>query len=400
MTELDRQLTLAVSHAYEKATAFRAIMDNAGLTPTDIQTVADLPRIPITSKDALIHMQQENPPFGGWLAVPVTQLQRIFFSPGPLYDPQGIYDETAAEAARQAFAALGLGLGDIALNTFLYHMVPAGLLLDEALRLLGVTVVPIGPGNSDLTLMVMMTLKANVFVGTPSFLDSIYSKALQMNMPPSALPLKKAFFTAEPYPAALREKFEGEYGLQTAQAYGTADLGLIGFERPGRTGLYIPDNLIVEIVDPENGRVLPDGELGEVIVTTFSRTYPLIRLGTGDLSIMEPDEAGERRLRGLYGRSGEAIKVRGMFLHPNQIKLVASAFPAIQLMTAVVTRLETQDVLAIHIQLAEGQEDVDRDKLSADVRAAVRQQAGLRVDTVEFVSEIDPGKRLVRDERH
>ena len=115
---------------------------------------------------------------------------------------------------------------------------------------------------------------------------------------------------------------------------------------------------------------------------------------------MEPDEAGERRLRGLYGRSGEAIKVRGMFLHPNQIKLVASAFPAVQLMTAVVTRLETQDVLAIHIQLAEGQEDVDRDKLSADVRAAVRQQAGLRVDTVEFVSEIDPGKRLVRDERH
>ncbi|MFN7209660.1 MAG: phenylacetate--CoA ligase family protein, partial [Aggregatilineales bacterium] len=154
MSDLNSKLREIVQHAYANAPAFKQIMDEAGLTPADVQTVDDLPKLPITSKDKLVQMQQANPPFGGWLAVPISQLQRIYFSPGPLYDPQGFADTDGAQSALQALQAAGFQSGDIALNTFLYHMVPAGLWLDEALRLAGVTVVPLGPGNTDLLIMV------------------------------------------------------------------------------------------------------------------------------------------------------------------------------------------------------------------------------------------------------
>ena len=398
MGTLDERLAAAVAHAYDHAPAFRALMDGAGLRPADIRGVADLPRIPVTSKDDLIRMQQENPPFGGWLAVPLGSLQRVYLSPGPIYDPHGTDDEEMLAAAVQALQAGGLAAGDRVLNAFLYHMVPDGLLLDEALRHLGATVVPMGPGNTDLQIKVMRDLGVNAYVGTPSFLDVIYKKVGDMGLPSEALPLRKAFFTAEPYPPALRQKFEGEYGLHTAQAYGTADLGLIAYEQAGVTGMVIPDNLIVEIADPQTGDSLPYGEVGEVVVTTFSRVYPLIRFGTGDLGVMA---GGPRRLMALVGRSGEAVKVRGMFLHPNQLKAVAGAFPEIKQMAAVVTRQESRDVLTVQVELAEGRGALNREAFAENLKQALREQGRLRVDAVEFVEPgtIEPGQRLIRDER-
>lgn len=395
MSDLNNKLREAVQHAYANAPAFRQIMDDAGLTPADIQSVDDLPKIPITSKDKLVQMQQANPPFGGWLAVPINRLQRIYFSPGPLYDPQGFDDSDGAQGALQALRAAGFQAGDIALNTFLYHMVPAGLWLDEALRLAGVTVVPLGPGNTDLLIMVMLTLKPTAYVGTPSFLETIYSRAAQMGVTPTFI---KAFFSAEPYLPAQRQKFEGEYKLRTAQAYGTADLGLIGFEREGKQGFYLPDTLIVEIADPETGSVLPDGEVGEVVVTTFNRAYPLIRFGTGDLSVAERDADGVRFLRAIVGRSGEALKVRGMFLHPNQLRLIGNAFPEVDGIAVTVQRADG-DRLHVQVMLAEGQTVADQLAFTTRFGETFRQLARLRADSIELVPSgtLKSGERSLKE---
>lgn len=398
MSTLDARLVEVVKHAYEHAPAFRQIMDAERLTPGDIRNLADLPRIPVTSKDALVQMQQQNPPFGGWLAVPLESLQRIYVSPGPLYDPLGGGQDDMAATAVQAFAAAGFQAGDRVLNTFLYHMVPAGLLIDAALRSLNITVVPMGPGNTELQIKVMLDLKTNAYVGTPSFLDTIYTKAAEMGLGAQALPLRKAFFTAEPYPPGLRAKFEDVYGLKTAQAYGTADLGLVAYEKQGIDGMVIPDDLFVEIADPQTGASLPDGDVGEVVVTTFSPTYPLIRFATGDLGIMAPEP---RRLLALVGRSGEAVKVRGMFLHPNQLRFVTQAFPAIKQLAAVVTRQANLDVLTLQIELGPDHGMLDKERLARDVTEAMREKGRLRVDEVQWVEPgtISPEQRMIRDER-
>jgi phenylacetate-CoA ligase len=395
MDTLDERLASAVKHAYDHASAFKQIMDQANLTPADIRGVGDLHRIPVTSKDVLVQMQQQHPPFGGWLAVPLESLQRIYVSPGPLYDPYDGHDNEIIMSAVQAFQAGGLASGDRVLNTFLYHMVPAGLLIDEALRALKTVVVPTGPGNTETQIKVLTDLNVNAYVGTPSFLAMIYDKAAEMGLSADRLPLRKAYFTAEPYPPSLRKKFEQGYELQTAQAYATADLGFVAYERAGIEGMLIPDNLMVEVADADTGAVQPDGEVGEVVVTTFSSTYPLIRFGTGDLGVMASDPT---RLMGLVGRSGEAIKVRGMFLHPNQLKLVAQAFPQIKHTAAIVTRQANRDVLTLQVELADDHALPDRDEFAAIIVQAMREKGRLRVDTVEFVQagEIDPEQRMIR----
>ena len=382
-----------IVHAYENAPAFARIMDEANLQPDDIHSSDDLARIPVLPKDRLQQLQQQDPPFGGFLTVPVGELQRIYLSPGPIYDPHGFGDDEARRAGEEALHEAGFTANDIAVNTFLYHMVPAGLLLDEALRGLGVTVVPMGPGNTDFQVRVILDLQITAYVGTPSFLQMIYDKAGEMGF---QLPLQKAFFSAEPYTSSQRAVFEGEYGLHTAQAYATADLGVLAYERPGHQGLYVPHNLILQICDPETGDLLPDGETGEVVVTSLNPTYPLIRLGTGDLSVMarEIDGDGSERIKllGLMGRSGEAIKVRGMFLHPNALRVALAPFDNIAAFQAVVSREGNRDHVTLNLVLEDGSIDENA------VIEAVQTQARLSINGVAVVDEID-GSRLVLDTR-
>lgn len=396
MTHLDALLREQIAHAYQNAPAFKKIMDDAGVKPADIQTVADLARIPITTKDRLQEMQQANPPFGGFLAVPIQQLQRIYISPGPIYDPHGFGDEAAENAAQEAFEQAGFTAEDIVINTFMYHMVPAGLLLDAVGRQIGATVVPMGPGNLEVQVKVIMDLGVTAYVGTTSFLQMIYDKAGEFGIPPEKLPLKKAFFTAELYTPAQRQKYEGDYKLITSQAYGTADLGIIGYEPPGVTGFYVPQNLIVQICDPQTGEELEYGQPGDVVVTTFNKTYPLIRFSPGDLSALEitTDKHGnpQRKLLGLLGRSGEAIKVRGMFLHPNALKKALASFPNIKTFQAVVGREGTRDTVTLHLVLENGSIDTEA------VAEAVKNAARLSVNAVEVVEQVE-GTRLVRDTR-
>ena len=379
MSDQNQRLREHLQYAYENAPAVKAIFDEAGLSPADVQSVEDLQKLPITSKDEFPTKQQANPPFGGWLAVPVEELERIYISPGPIYDPHGMGTESLLQDAATPLEAAGFGKSDIVINAFLYHMVPAGLLFDDALRRCGSTVVPLGPGNTELHIKVMMDLGVTGYIGTPSFLAIILDKAAEMGVPKAALKLNKAFFSAEPYPPALREKFEGEYGIKTAQAYATADLGVVAFQLHGESDFGFPENQIVELVDPTTGEVVEEGTPGEVVVTKFDRTYPLLRFGTGDMAVMIP---GTGRLFGLVGRSGEAVKVRGMFLHPNQLNFVAGSVPNVERLQAIITREDARDQVAIKV-LASG--DVNLDV----VKGALQQAARLNVNDIEIVDSID-----------
>jgi len=332
------------------------------------------------------------------LTIPIDDLPRIYISPGPIYDPQPLNPE-AAEYNLAPFRYVGFGRGDRVLNTFMYHLTPAGLLLDEALRACGATVIPAGPGNTELQVMMMGALNITGFVGQPSYLETIIEKAQEMGFPKEMITIKKALFSAEIYTPKQQAKFEGEYGMKTTSAYGTADLGFIGYSRSGVQGFSLVESVYVEIVDPETGQTMPDGEKGEIVVTTLNKAYPLIRFGTGDLGALDPNPPySAQHLMGLFGRSGEAVKVRGMFLHPNQLLAAKAQFPQIKRMQAIITRPESKDYVTIRVQLNDGIEAGD---LADQLKTLAQQAVRLRVDEVVFVGDgvIAPGGRTVVDER-
>lgn len=398
MTSFDNRIRELVAHAYAKSPAIRQIFDSAGVGASDIQSAADLVKLPVTSKDSLVEIHQANPPFGGFLTIPIDDLPRIYISPGPIYDPQPQNPDNT-EHNLAPFRYVGFGRGDRVLNTFMYHLTPAGLLLDEALRACNATVIPSGPGNTELQIMMMSALNITGFVGQPSYLETLIDKALEMGFPKEMISIKKALFSAEIYTPKQQARFEGEFGMKTTSAYGTADLGFIGYSRSDKQGFSIVESVYIEIVDPETGQTVPDGEKGEIVVTTFNKAYPLIRFGTGDLGALDPNPThSAQHLMGLFGRSGEAIKVRGMFLHPNQLLAAKTQFPQIKRMQAVISRPEKTDYVTIRVQLENGVEAGDlADKLKTLAQQAVR----LRVDEVIFVDEgvIQPGARTVLDER-
>ena len=380
MKDRNRKIQELVQHGYEFAPAIRQMMDAAGVAPADIQGAADLAKIPVLSKDALVAMHQANPPFGGLLTIDPADLPRIYISPGPIYDPQPPLEDPQSQLA--PFKYLGIGRGDRVLNTFMYHLSPAGILLDEAIRACGATVIPTGPGNTELQIMMMMALQATGFVGTPSYLMTILDKAAALGIGEDALPITKALFSAEPYTPSQAERFEGEFGIKTSSAYGTADLGFIGYTRAEAPGFRVMSNVFLQICDPQTGAALPDGATGEIVATSFNRAYPLIRFGTGDLGAVTTS-CDSQELLGIFGRSGDAVKVRGMFLHPKQLQAALTHFPEIHNIQAVITRQSNRDMLTLKVELRTGAEaDGIANKLQALAQAALR----LRIDAVEIVA--------------
>jgi phenylacetate-CoA ligase len=207
MSGTDERLRYIIRHAYANTPAVKEIMDGAGVSPDDVQTVAELDKIPVTSKDRLIELQAANPPFGGFLAVPLNTLQHVFFSPGPLYEPAA--DESAViETARDMFAIAGFTAGDVVINTFSYHLIPTGLVVDHVLTQAGATVIPAGVGNADLQLKMMLDLGVSGYIGTPSWLMALIEKAEEKGLDfRGQFSLRRALVSAEPLPPALRQTF-------------------------------------------------------------------------------------------------------------------------------------------------------------------------------------------------
>jgi len=387
-----------VLHAYEHAPATRRKMDDAGVRPGDVKGPADLRRIPLTRKADLKHIQKGEPPFGGLAAVPPRAMRRIYVSPGPTFDPEG--RDATHWRWEKPFIAAGFRDGDIVQNTFMYHFSPAGLMFDEALLRIGCTVVPAGVGNTELQAQVMKELNVTGYIGTPSFLMTILEKAKEMGLTSGdGLSLQVGLVTGEMFPESLRTRFRDEFGVQVRQCYGTADVGSLGYECHEAKGMHVPDEIFLELIDPATGDPVLPGAIGEVVVTLPNRTYPLVRFATGDLSILSEDPCPcgrtSPRLLRLVGRVDQVTKVKGMFVHPEQVTQLVGKVAEIASAQFVVTRTDHDDHMEMRIVLKDPA--AASDALAAMIMETARAITRLRGE-VRFIAAAgmeEPEKKII-----
>lgn len=308
-----------------------------------------LAQLPITRKSDLMKLQAKNSPLGG-LNASKANIGRIFQSPGPIYDPENTNDDWWRVG--QAFYAAGFRAGDVVQNCLSYHLTPGGFILDSGARACGCVVIPAGPGQTEQQLDIIEHLKPQGYSGTPSFLKILLDKAKAENRDISSV--TKALVTGEALPKGLRAEFDAA-GINTLQAYASADVGLIGFESKSDDGFIIAEDLLVEIVRPGTLEPVVDGEIGEVVVTSFNVDYPLIRFATGDLSAVKQGESACGRtnmcIKGWLGRADQTTKIKGMFVHAEQIEQVRQAYPHIAKMRLSVTQVNYNDQMNLQCEL-------------------------------------------------
>ena len=361
-------LAALVAHAKANTAHYARLL--ADVDPETIRSRSALARLPLTRKSELIALQTERPPFGGLAALAPSRLRHLFVSPGPIYDPEG---DTADyfRFARALFAS-GIRRGMIVHNTFAYHFTPAGFMFDEAARALGCPVIPAGPGNTELQARVVAHYRPAAYVGTPDFLKTIFEKADELGLDVSSI--RYGHVTAGAFLSSLRAWY-AERGLTVLQSYGTADLGLIAYESEAREGLILDEHVIVEIVRPGTGEPLPEGEVGEVVVTVLSEAYPLIRLATGDLSAILPGRSPcgrtNTRIRGWLGRADQATKVKGQFVRPEQLAELARRFPGLGRLRLVVERMDEADAMTLHAESPAPSPELEA-KLAEALQAVMR----------------------------
>ncbi|MBI1244920.1 MAG: AMP-binding protein [Alphaproteobacteria bacterium] len=322
--------------------------------PARIVDRAALATLPVVRKGDLIELQKKRvakrDPFGGMTAVKTAHLGRIFMSPGPIYDPEAMRQDYWRLA--RALWAAGFRRGDVIHNCFSYHLTPAGSMLEMGAHAIGCPVVPAGTGNTEQQVRAISDVRPAGYVGTPSFLKIIVEKAAELGADVSSL--KRALVSGEAVPKALRGEMAAK-GIELRQCYASADLGLIGYESVPDEGLILDEWLVVEIVRPGTGEALADGEVGEVVVSTLNPDYPLIRFGTGDLSMFVPGTSScgrtNRRLRGWMGRADQTTKVKGMFVHPGQVA-EAVARHKIAKFRLVVSREGDSDTMTLKVEAA------------------------------------------------
>jgi len=398
----DRKLAEHIQHTYKYSPAVKKLFDGAGVSPEQIRTVKDMEKLPVTRKTDLVEMQKENLPYGGVAALPLNDIERTFISPGPIYEiqPSGI------KWFAKSFWAAGFRKGDVAVNTFTYHMSPAGILFHEAIRDCGATVVVAGTGNTDLQIQIMKDLKVTGFVGTPSFLMTLIKRAEEMALDIKRdFSLKRAWFTGEMLPPSLRKTFEGDYDIDTYQAYAVTEPGgAIAYECRQKSGMHLMDEYVTEIVDPETGKQLAPGEIGEIVTTQlFNKDWGLIRFGTGDLSsyITEQCPCGRtaHRITGIVGRAGDAVKVRGMFVVAKQAEQAITGFSQVAGYQLVVGRRQHRDEITLKLELKD--KSVDKATLSEGINKKFQDICRIKADKIEFVEagSIPEDKQGIVDER-
>lgn len=392
--ELADMMRLAV----EKSAPIREQIETLGIEPSKRNAFEIMHKLPVISREKIVQMQIDNPPYAG-LGNPDAEVDRIFTSPGPVYEPH--LTESDPLWAR-AYHAAGFGPGDVVLNAFSYHLVAAGLTFHGGLRRVGATVVPSGASSTAIQVQLIRDLGVRGYTGTPSFLKAIIEKAAEMGHDfKRNFHVRRASFAAEPLHPVLRDEFEKQYGIDTYQMYGATEVGDVAYECREKNGWHVCEEAVVEILDSETGRAVPPGELGEVVVTRPNGIFFLFRFGTGDLSrlIMEPCPCGRTsyRLAGVIGRVGEAVKVRGMFVAPSQLKKVGERFPEWKFQI-VVSRSENRDVLTVRVDVPE----TKRGKFDlASFEKHFAEICTVRIDRVEEVSPgtLGEGYKTIVDER-
>ncbi|MGX7709083.1 phenylacetate--CoA ligase family protein [Methylobacterium sp. Gmos1] len=373
-----------------KAPAYAAHL--AGVDPAAVTDRAALARLPVLRKGEMPARQREALPFGGFVPGPAGGFARLFTSPGPIFEPQRAGEDPWGGAP--ALKAAGFRAGEVVLNTFGYHLTPGGFIFDTAARALGCAVIPAGPGNTEQQLDLIEAYRPAGYVGTPDFLKVLLDAGRKAGRDVSSL--TKALVSGAAFPPSLQAEFR-ERGIAAAQAYATADVGFIayetrGAENSGEPGLLVSDGLILEIVRPGTGDPVPEGEVGEIVVTVLDLDRPLIRYALGDLTAALP---GGTRIRGWMGRADQAAKVKGMFVRPEQVAEIARRHPELGRLRLVVTRADEADVMTLRAEA--GARDTALAGAVAETLRAVTKLRG----TVEIVA---PGSlpndgKVIADER-
>ncbi|HWP18465.1 MAG TPA: AMP-binding protein [Burkholderiaceae bacterium] len=373
-----------VAHARAQAPAYRELLRD--VEPQAVDSREALARLPVVRKHELLERQKAlraTDAFGGFSTIgwrgqgPGGGARRVFQSPGPIYEPEG----HAIDYWRmgRALYAAGFRAGDLIHNSFSYHLTPAGSMMETGAQAIGCTVFAGGIGNTELQLQAMAELRPHGYAGTPSFLKILLDKAAETGL---GLPsLRKALVSGEACPPTLRE-WLAERGVQAYQCYATADLGLIAYETPAREGLVLDEHVIVEIVRPGTADPVAEGEVGEVVVTTLNPDYPLIRFGTGDLSAVLPGRCPtgrtNTRIRGWMGRADQTTKIRGMFVHPQQVAEIARRHPEIGRARLVVSGELAQDRMTLKVEVAQAPDGL-RERVADTVRDVTKLRAEVEV---------------------
>lgn len=356
------ELPQIIADAKERSPAYRQRL--TAVHPGDIRDRRALAELPLTRKSELIELQRQAPPFGGFVAAPISALRRVFMSPGPIYEPEGRRPDYW-RFARALFAA-GFRAGDLVHNSFSYHLTPAGAMVESGAEALGCAVIPAGTGQTEQQLRVISDLRPVGYVGTPSFLKVLLDRSESGGGDVSSL--RRALVGAEALPSVLRAEFRHR-GLNVLQCYGTADVGIISYETMDPDGnvcdgMVADEGVILELVLPGTGEPVTPGEVGEVVVTTLMPEYPLIRFATGDLSAMLPGPSPcgrtNHRIKGWLGRADQATKVRGMFVHPEQVADVLRRHKSIIRARLIVDRPANTDEMTLLAEIGEPAEDPAR----------------------------------------
>jgi phenylacetate-CoA ligase len=369
-----------------------------GFEPDGIAGRAGLARLPLLRKSDLPALQQADPPFGGFNVTPPGRARRLMMSPGPVFEPECSASDGYG-AARALFAA-NFRPGDIVHNAFSYHLTPGAFILESGLHGLGCAVIPGGTGNSDLQLQAIAQFRPCGYVGTGDFLkvllDAAEKSATDGCSPASSI--TKALVSGAALPATLRETLAAR-GVKALQCYAIAEAGVIAYETAGGGGMVVNEHVIVEIVRPGSGDPVPDGEVGEVVITSFNADYPMIRLATGDLSVVlaGPSPCGRTNMRiaGWMGRADQSAKVKGMFVHPAQVAGIAEAHPQLGRLRLVVDRTGEEDVMTLMAECEAAAEG-----LAAAVAGTLQAVTGLRGNvTLVAKGSLPNDGRVIVDER-
>ena len=322
----------------------------AGVDAAAVTGPAALAALPVLRKAGLVAAQRAQPPFGGFTTRPASGFAHVFQSPGPIYEP----GEVTGDWWRlgRFLHAAGIGPGDIVQNCFGYHLTPAGMIFESGARAVGAAVLPAGTGQTELQVRAAADLGVTAYAGTPDYLKVILEKAESLGV---TLALSRAVVSG----GALFPSLRGWYadrGITCLQCYATADLGLIAYESEAQEGMIVDEQVLVEIVTPGTGDPVPEGEVGEVVVTTLNPDYPLIRFATGDLSAVLPGGSpcgrSNLRIRGWMGRADQTTKIKGMFVRPEQVAALVARHPEIARARVVVSREDDMDVMTVRLETA------------------------------------------------
>jgi len=352
--DLERKFLKTVQHAHQRSNAYREIFTSAGIDPSDIRGLEDLEKLPVLRMSDVVERQKQDPPFGGFDTIDPGRLRRIYINPGLIWQP-GEWDYKDTSWA-EGLCGIGFKQGDRIINTFNYHMWPLAFMLDESVKMIGGTVIPTGVGNTLMQVKIMQKLKVNGFMGTPSFIMTLAQRAEAMGLDlKKDISLDTALVGAEMLSESLRSRIEDKLEMTVRQGYGTVFLGCIGYECYHRTGLHVPDNIVVEVIDPSTGKQVEAGTTGEIVATNFNTSFPMIRMATGDLSMLAQESCPCGRtgpmLTKILGRIDQATKVRGTFVHPWQADEVISRYPEVFKYQVVITRENHNDIMTFVVEL-------------------------------------------------